>query len=260
MNRTPDVESLCVAVRDARSRGEALGPLEAAHAASCPVCSANTAALGNEPDMGALFSELTASIEKENGLLARLRELPTSSRLFGVAGVVIVALGLIGVFWSRENKAPMPVVHVVIALTSLALMLALAVRLVLRPLQSAAPSQRAVSLSLFGGLVLPFACAAAVQMESGPVIHGSPVRCFVVGSALGFAFILVLRAFDRGELLTKSTGLLAAVAGGLAANAALELHCPSTDPVHLMLGHAMIGVALIAVLAAGRARTTSSSY
>jgi hypothetical protein len=256
MNRTPDVESLCVAVRDARSRGESLTRSEAAHAAKCPVCSTAVEFEGESPDMADMFSELSRSIEKEHGFLARLKSLPTSSRLFGVAGIATVVLGFIGVFRSRARLAPMPVSRVVVVVALLSLALIFAVRLVLRPLQSTAPSQRVVALSLFAGLVLPFACAAVSQIDDGAMVHGSAIRCFTVGGALGFAFILVLRAFDRGELLTKSTGFVAAAAGGLAANAALELHCPSTDPVHLVLGHAMIGVALIAVLAAGRARTT----
>ena len=45
----------------------------------------------------------------------------------------------------------------------------------------------------------------------------------------------------------RSAPLLSAAVAGLAANAALTLHCPNGGALHLLLGHAAIGVGLAAI-------------
>jgi hypothetical protein len=202
-------------------------------------------------DQDAGFSSLTASLASERGLVARLREARTSSRLLAATGAVFLVLAGVGFFWSRSRLAPVPLTRVVVVVSVLSVLLALAVRLVLRPMQSPPVSRRALWISLLAGLVVPFVFAATPhEAQAAATFSSSALRCFVIGGTLGAAFVGLLYAFDRRELSARPTGFLAAAAGGLAANAALELHCPSTDPLHLVLGHATIGVALLALYAA----------
>jgi len=61
--------------------------------------------------------------------------------------------------------------------------------------------------------------------------------------------LLAARLLDRGAHAGLGRRLLAAAAAGLAADLALELHCPIDDPGHLLAGHAAVGVALAAACA-----------
>lgn len=71
------------------------------------------------------------------------------------------------------------------------------------------------------------------------------VACFLFGAVPGGLLVFALRALDRNAHGGTDVAILAAVGGGLAGNAALELHCPSAAPLHLLLGHATIGIALV---------------
>jgi hypothetical protein len=174
--------------------------------------------------------------------------------LAATGGAFLVVSG-VGILGPRSRLAPVPITRVVVVVSVLSVLFALAVRLVLRPMQSPPASRRTLSLSLLAGLAVPFVFAAIPQETHASAAFGSSaLRCFLIGGALGAGLLGLLFAFDRGELSARSTGFLAAAAGGLAANAALELHCASTDPLHLVLGHATIGVALLALYAARTAR------
>jgi hypothetical protein len=260
MNRTPRVDpsDYCVVVRDSRSRGEALSPEAAEHAEGCPVCRADPESLAASPwDPEAEFASLATSLSSEQGLLGRLRETRTTSRLLAATGVAFLVLAGVGFVTPRSRIAPMPVTRVVLVVSVLSVLFALGTRLVLRPMQSPPPSRRVLSLALLGGLLAPFLFAAVSTDSHAAEYSASALRCFLVGGALGAGFVGLLYAFDRGELASSATGPIAAVAGGLGANAALELHCASSDPVHLMLGHATIGVALLLLFAARSARARS---
>jgi hypothetical protein len=244
----------CLDVQDARARGESLsGPL-AAHAETCPVCSLRFSAT-SEGGAASSFAELERVLVREQEVLGRLRSLSTPSRLLVAAAVVASVLAFEGFFRSRTRIAPMPVARVVLAVSLFSVLLAVAARLVLRPLQTNAPPRGAYRTALGAALVLPALFAVSSHGVAGSPA-GNAFSCFFFGGALGAAFVVLLRALDRGELRSGRSGLLAAAAGGLAANAALELHCPSTNPVHLILGHATIGVALLTVDAVRRARAS----
>jgi hypothetical protein len=62
-------------------------------------------------------------------------------------------------------------------------------------------------------------------------------------------------AFDRDERPSLRTVCLCAGALGLSANLLLELHCPSGNTLHLLLGHASIGIAWLLVWAVTRRST-----
>ena len=86
--------------------------------------------------------------------------------------------------------------------------------------------------------------ASQVAQGLAPLFAGA-LRCLVVGLVLSVVVYALLRALDRGG---ASRALLAAACSGFAANFALQLHCPVTMPVHMLLGH--LGVALLFVLVA----------
>ena len=57
------------------------------------------------------------------------------------------------------------------------------------------------------------------------------------GALTGLPFILLARLMDRGGLRSRDRSLFAVLTGFLAGNIMLQLHCPNTDPLHLLFGH-----------------------
>ena len=72
------------------------------------------------------------------------------------------------------------------------------------------------------------------------------LSCFLYGALFTLPLGILLWAFDRDDRPTLRTVCLSAAALGLSANLVLELHCPSGHPLHLLLGHASIGLAWLA--------------
>jgi hypothetical protein len=70
--------------------------------------------------------------------------------------------------------------------------------------------------------------------------------CFFFGALFGLPILLSILAVDRG-LGRTNVALLGAASVGLTGNLALQLHCPLTHPLHLVPGHATIGIVAIAV-------------
>jgi hypothetical protein len=253
VNRTPRVEPTdCADVTEARVRGVAPSEEALRHAARCPLCAAAASGpvLPAPPD--ALFAAVESEVAAEQGLAARLRSLPTARRLLLAVGWAALLVTAAALATPRAAYGPVPVTRVVLVVTVLATLLALAVRLGLRPVQAPPVRRGAVVGSFLAGLLSPL--VFALLPRSGPVVEvGAGIGdatamlvCFALGLAPGVLVVLALRWLDRLGHGSRSAALLAAAAGGLAGNAALELHCPVTAPVHLLLGHATVGFALAA--------------
>ncbi len=83
-----------------------------------------------------------------------------------------------------------------------------------------------------------------VSMELIDVL-GTP--CFFLGLLFGVPVYALARVLDRGA--NPFSAILAALAAGLTGNLVLDVHCPRSDPTHLLFGH--FSVVLVFVLAAG---------
>ena len=263
MNRMPGVAELdCVDVREALFAGRPLSAAEAEHAASCPICSQGLPGGDALSPSAELFSAIESDVRGETGLVARLRSLPTPVRL--VVAIVITTFLAVGTTLVRPRWAfgPLPVERVTLVLVALGVLVWVIVWLALRPLQAAPPSRRLVLGSVAAGLLVPvlFAVTPPNAEHAGldaPGMAKGVVLCFLFGALPGALFVLALRVLDRNAHRTADAALLAAVGGGLAGNAALEMHCPSVAPMHLLLGHATIGLALVLAYRAIRTRTTA---
>jgi hypothetical protein len=80
--------------------------------------------------------------------------------------------------------------------------------------------------------------------------------CCLYGTLLAIPWLVLCWALDRSEHRSAPNALLAAGAAGVAANLALELHCPITARSHLALGHAGVGLGLVLGYMAWRAVRT----
>jgi hypothetical protein len=250
----------CSRIRDAFMSGQVLSDAEAElHVRSCPQCRelfAQDAELGRSlasevsalvrPVEDELFARLEANVARETGLRAWLRSRPTRLRFVAVAASALFVIGLGGVLRHRADFDEYPTGRLLalVTLYSGGILLAFGKELYL--------SIRQGTLADYGGLFvgalgLPFLIAFAPATEAS--VHAGPggaLGCFVYGALLTLPTAALLWAFDRDDRPSVRTVCLSAASLGLSANLVLELHCPSGNVQHLLLGHASIGLAWLA--------------
>ncbi|HEX4335699.1 MAG TPA: hypothetical protein VH062_07265 [Polyangiaceae bacterium] len=247
----PDVAELdCVEVHEALLAGRPLSPAEAQHAASCPICSEGLPSGDAFLPSAELLNAIESDVRRETGVVAKLRALPTARRvLIGIVATMVFAVGT-ALVRPRWSFGPMPEERVGLVLAVLGVLITLMVWLGLRPLQAAPLGRRALLASVTASLLVPVLFAATPPGAESSAL-GDPgmvkgiMSCFLFGALPGVLFVLALRVLDRNAHHAASAALLAAAGGGLAGNLALEMHCPSVAPLHLLLGHATVGVVLV---------------
>ena len=246
----------CATIRDAFVKGITLPPdAVQEHLKVCPHCRElfeHDAELGRSlasqaslalPFPDEFFEQLEARVARETGPRAWLRSRPTSLRgMFVVLSVLLVIL-FGGIAKQRPDFVDYPTLRVALVLGSyfVVIVLAASKELTLAPRRGGFAEHPAL---VFGGLALPFLIAFMPATEASR--HAGPegaLGCFGYGALLTLPVALLLWAFDRDDRPSLRTVGLSAVALGLSANLALELHCPSGNALHLLLGHASIGVA-----------------
>lgn len=246
----------CAEIREAFLRGEMPSGAEAeAHLAGCPHCRellAHHAELGRSlaaeaalplafPDN--LFDALDAQVAKETGPRAWLRSRPSKLRFaLALASVVLVVL-LGGVHMHRIDLPTYPGPRLFLLLLLYALGIALAFG------KELFESVRKASFADYGwllvaGLGVPFLVALVPPTPSSRLFGPEgALGCFSFGVLLTLPTAALLWAFDRDDRLSTRTVCLSAAALGLSASTILELHCPSGNFSHVILGHASIGIA-----------------
>jgi hypothetical protein len=242
----------CAEIRIAFARGAPpTGPDVDDHAAACAACRAllDGGTLGtllaeqratDEHQESVLLARVQARLEGEVGVRAWIRSQSTPRR-FALVAIVLAfstAPALI------ESAAPRPtsaLLTVSLALLGAGLLVALvsALRPLSRPLRPA----RVLAVAA-GSLALPFVLAAIAAADRSAEHMALPraSACFLYGAAVSLPVFVLLRLLDRAEQVNLSSLAVLAGACGLVANFILRLHCPSEEPLHLLLGHATIGV------------------
>ena len=196
-----------------------------------------------------LFGQIEQKLSRETGLRAWLRSRPSVLRFT----LLLVPLSLVlvagGVLRQRIDFGQYPLQRVVLLLCVyfLAVVLAFGKEL------SESPRREAVR-DYFGllafALVVPvlaaFAPATEVSRHADP---GGAAVCFGYGALLTLPIAGLLWAVDRDDRPSVRTVCLSAAALGLSANLLLELHCGNGNAVHVLFGHASLGVLWLAVWA-----------
>jgi len=249
----------CESVRDALLSGAPLSDGEIAHTADCEQCGAlvvGDAAVGRalagdrapiEPDPR-LWAELDARLEHERGVRAWLRSRPTPTRV-ALAMAAFALVTLLGFRRVRGDWSSVSKLEVALLVAAFALSALFGVRGAL-PLLGASPA-RERRATLVAAVALPLV-SAFLRLEPGAPLAGGPAfwtqaaRCFGYGTLLAAPLFALLWLCDRGGG-PRSRFVHAALACGLAANAALTLHCAVADARHVLVGHASIGLVLAAL-------------
>lgn len=249
----------CEDVRDALLAGRAPEAELVEHAKECAQCAdlfANEAALGRSLATAgadtlldpALWGELERELGAEKGARAWLRSRPTRLRTALALGGVLVVTAL-GLRHLRPNWDALPTPVLAAWLFAFVGAAGVALRVAL-PVLAGEDARKATSLAAAFGLPLVYGALAAPSFGGAPFVatpfFASALSCFVYGTLLSLPLAALVWSLDRGAG-SRARVFAAAAASGLAANAALLLHCPATDAAHLLAGHGAIGLVLAGV-------------
>jgi hypothetical protein len=253
----------CAEIRNGFIAGRVpAGPEVEAHLKWCPHCRElfeKGAALGRrlaqavlpEAEPGDLFALVDREVNRETGLRARLRALPTRVRASAMIGVALALVGWQVLFHLSSNSGGpgpnySPALFWLLAAALVTLFGAGAywlLRGALAPVRSEA-STRLGALAL---LVAPTLAALLTPLGTGSpellAALGHPSACFVYGAALVVPVVALYWLFERRDRVPWTALVTVGALAGIAANLLLQAHCPSKHLGHLLLGHASIGVA-----------------
>lgn len=196
-----------------------------------------------------LLGEVHASLAQERGAVAAVRAMPTAVRAALVTAGIATMIALVVVFAPRVDFEAFPPARLAVVAGSYVALLVLIASRALRPLHSTMePAGREMALTA-ACFLAPFAWAFLPPPVLSHFVDttGGGKDCLVLGLALGAAVIALIRFVDRAPDTNFRAAALLAAAGGLTANLALVFHCPKTQPLHLLLVHAPIGLLLLFV-------------
>lgn len=225
-----------------------------AHLEHCPICALTlTSAEAAQLDLDALAA-LQTQQDAERSPLAWLRNQRTRTRLLASLLITGAVLALVALTTRRVNFSLYPQPRMALELIALLAITALATQFALWPLHRR-PIPRARLLALVAGLGLPLvlslAPAAHVAHPASAIGAGADfaaraLACLTFGVIVGLPLLATVLLARRSH--QRPTGpALAAIAGSTVGVAALLLHCPITEPMHLLAGHAPVALVLAAL-------------
>lgn len=235
-----------------------------AHLANCPQCKAlfeQDAELGRTLAAGVsaspsfpddLFEQLEQKVARESGVRAWLRSRPTRLRFVTALSLLLIVVIGGGLLRHRADFAEYPALRVVLLLCVYFVAIALAFAKELSVQRRPNALSDYLGLLAFGLSVPVLAMFAPATDSSRYMSSSGALSCFCYGALFTLPIALLLWAFDRDQRPALRTVCLSAAALGLAANLLLELHCSNGNPMHVLLGHASLGLAWLAAWGAVR--------
>ncbi len=205
-------------------------------------------------ELAALFDKVARdTVDREPTMRDRLRELPTRLRVVAaVGGALALCVGILAALGVRPVPAGEGLATYIVTLCCLVAMVSIAVATSLRgvhqrPVGRVAWALTALALVAPLGLaIIPGIWAGAEAPPAG--MSGPGLGCLLTGLATAFGVGLVIRLFQRSDRPADWRLTAMAGAGGLIAFTTVQLHCPSVDPLHLVVGHGTAGLILAAAL------------
>ena len=226
-----------------------------------PDARSGDAANAGPPLPGASLETLWADIDRkvghERGVRAWLRSRSTVLRVVLVCGV-LAATAAAHLLWGRRSDGFLvSSERLLLTVGSVALAIGLCVRLALAPLTR--PLPRATALGSVALLLLPVLAALLPALRVGSGDHhpsaaswAAAAGCFGYGGLVVLGVGAALWCVDRGGASSGARLIPGVVCAGLAAHLVLQIHCANDNSTHLLLGHASVGIAWLAVWVAAR--------
>ncbi len=201
-----------------------------------------------------LRARVEGQLASETGWLARLRALRTGQRLALVLALVLLLALLVAATTPRADLGQLALTPMMATLGVLTAATALAAWRLLRPLHAPPPHPWASRALLVVGVLTPCVLAfvpghqgAGAAVGEGAAFMASCGKCLGFGGVLGLPVLLLALWARRAQTDGAAVAALGGVAAGLAGNVTLQLHCPITEPLHVLVGHATLLVLLGAV-------------
>ncbi len=202
-------------------------------------------------DYEALFEGIESRIgeaEKKPSFWLRTRSTLARRGAAALTAVAVIVVG--GVVLTKREIGAIDPLQLALSVGAIGTLLGLSLHHALRPLHKPplSPLARGVTVAL--ALIATFVLALFPPHDEGAAPFARPLLdtvspCLFYGLLMGVPVYLALRLLDRG---TSTSSLLAACAAGLAGNLAVTLHCPSSEPMHLMLAHFTVALLFVAGL------------
>jgi len=209
-------------------------------------------------ELESLFSRVAAeTVDRRPRLRDRLRELSTPVRIaMAVVGALVMATVALVITGIRADLTGQAMLRYAVAMTAIAGLVGAAFAASLRGAHQKPMRWWTWALVVLS-LLIPLALAVTPWLWDGaygppkPGHHAHPFGlCGIMGLVTGALTAAVAWAFQREQWSVPLRLLAAFAGGGLTAFAMLQLHCPSGDATHLLLGHASAGLVLAIVAVA----------
>ncbi|MEQ8278723.1 MAG: hypothetical protein RMA76_29495 [Deltaproteobacteria bacterium] len=210
--------------------------------------------MSHEPiDSAAAFARLSQKIDDDQSIVGWLKSRPTWVHKL-IAGLTVVGATLFGVvFLRRPDLDAYPVLRMTVSIGAIAAVLFVSLGWSLRPMHKRALPPWAVAAMAVGAVALSFGLAITpthYAPDPAHLPHGAEwvhaLRCLYFGALVGLPVYVVGRLLDRTR--DPSRAVLAAGAAGLTGQLVLLLHCPISDPTHLVTGHASVVAVFLALV------------
>ena len=188
--------------------------------------------------------------------LGRWRALPVKKRLIAWTGAALLAIAF-AVFVSRRGDWQMyPKDRMVVVVAVLAALWAAGALWLHKPLDRPAEGRIAGAGWILLGLSVPLGFALLPMAHEHHELSRAGVGHDLVPRALGCVLWGTFTALPATAILlitdrqpSRRRRLFAGAVGGLLANLTLQLHCPLTSRLHLVLGHFTVGLVLVVIAA-----------
>lgn len=202
-------------------------------------------------ELASLELAVSEDVARDRGLAGWLSSRSTPVRV-GLGALVLFGPAVIEyVARRRANYDELPKGWLAVQAGLLTLALLFAIGVVMRPLHRVALARSQMAAAWALGVLIPPAVSlipiAGVTAVPPADFWRRALGCFGYGAVLALPALVILYALDRQRHAAWPTALIAAAAGGVCSNFALLLHCPITDPLHVLVGHATLGAFFVLV-------------
>ena len=201
----------------------------------------------------ALRERLDEALARERGPFAWLRERPAVVR--GLPCLLVLAAWLVQASAQSVHRDldAYPRGRLIALLLSLLACGTIGLSLSLRSLARRAPPVAREHAFIGAALLVPILLSLLPEVHSigpwtgrglGAELLPLALHCLGVGVGIALSLLVLLRLADREAHAARSRALLAAAGSAAFGNLVLFVRCPLDAPLHLLLGHAPLGIVL----------------